>query len=92
MIPGWAVAKSDDYAYYYTIHEWIHATGTGRETRIRGGHTSFVMHGLKFRKIEDAALILFDMAIRRRRVYPKVIYKKGVVVYSRANPRFSRVE
>lgn len=78
VIPAWTLRKYNiDFAYYYTIHEWVHAVGYNR-------------HNNLFKTMEDLALQLFDITIRRKKVYPKVVYKKDVIVYGKENP-FARV-
>ena len=69
-IPRWALAKSDDYAIYYAIHELAHI--------VYGGSG----HGVEYKKIEDRLLRHWEMAIRRKKVYPRTIYSRGKVVYA----------
>ena len=71
VVPKWALLRSDDYAIYYTIHELAHI--------IVGVHG----HGVKYKRTEDRLLKHWELAIDRKRVYPRTLYSRGQIVYSR---------
>lgn len=57
-VPEWAIARGEDYATYYTVHEVCHFYAGG------------IDHGSLFVKVEDRALAYWGLYIKRKRVYP----------------------
>ena len=71
-VPTWAWKYGEHYVMYYTIHELTHFSNGG------------MRHGDVFKQIEDTLLALFDLEIERKKVYPKCIRHKKVVVYTKS--------
>ena len=70
VVPLWALARSDDYAIYYTIHEVAHILSPHRG------------HGSGYKEVEDLLLSFWEMSIKRKRAYPRTVSAKGDVVYT----------
>ena len=70
-VPSWALARTEDYAIYYVVHEVTHYfAGPG--------------HGLAFKHLEQNALAQWDLFPVYNRVYPKLLKNgAGDVLYRR---------
>ena len=64
----------DNYAIYYAVHEICHIIA-----EVKNGNGS---HGKEFKKIEDEALALWGLKIRRAKVYPKELYASGQRIWN----------
>lgn len=68
-LPKFLEKYDDNYAIYYAVHETCHIIAFIKN-RDR-------MHGEEFKRIEDEALALWGLKIKRAKVYPKELYANG---------------
>lgn len=68
-LPKFLEDYDDNYAIYYAVHEICHI--------IVFAKGNWEAHGEMFKKIEDEALALWGLKIKRAKVYPKELYANG---------------
>ena len=68
-LPKFLEKYDDNYAIYYAVHEVCHIISF-----VKGRDDG---HGERFKKIEDEALALWGLKIKRAKVYPKELYANG---------------
>ena len=75
-IPNWMFEDkySDEFRYYYIIHEVCHIVLYDKL-----GYSA--NHKPIFKKMEKKYLQLFGLDIEYHKIYPKKLYSNGVVVY-----------
>ena len=75
-IPNWMFQDiySDEFRYYYIIHEVCHIILFDKF-----GHS--VNHEPVFKRMEKKYLQLFGLDIEYKKIYPKRLYSNGIVVY-----------
>lgn len=74
-VPMWALKYGDDYTIYYVIHEVAHIVYG------KGGH------GEGYKAVEDRLLSYWELSIKRARAYPRTVYSRGQVVYSKVKTK-----
>ena len=68
-LPKWLEIYDDEYARYYAVHEACHIIAF-----VKGKDDG---HGERFKEIEDEALALWGLKIKRAKVFPKELYANG---------------
>lgn len=74
-LPKWLEIYDEQYAIYYAVHETCHVV-----TRLKGKHRG--RHCENFKRIEEEALALYGIRIKRAKAYPKELYANGQRVYN----------
>jgi len=68
-LPKWLEEYDDEYAKYYAVHEICHLI---EKALFRASS-----HEERFKRIEDEALALWGLKIKRAKAYPKELYFNG---------------